>query len=267
MSVLHRGFEDIDRDKEQAAFFEFLDLAANQPSVIDSRDRMLELCPVDEGCRVLEIGCGLGHEARRLAERVGKKGRVVGIDISQVFIEEAQKRSADLSLSLELRVGDGQNLAFEDGTFDICRTERVLLYIDDPALVISEMARVLRPSGKAIIHDFDHNAFFIDSNLPALTRKIESLMRASPKHPSLSHDLPYLMRSAGLNVDTIELSPMYPPLPVAKHLYGGLLTKAVSDGELTQGDVDEWWKDQEAMDAANRFSHVNVGYLVAGTKA
>lgn len=266
MTVLHRGFEDIDRDNKQAAFFEFLDLAADQPSVIDSRDRMIELCPVEDGFQVLEVGCGLGHEARRLAKQAGKDGRVVGIDISNAFVQEAQKRSQNLSLSLEFSVGDAQNLEFEDNTFDVCRAERVLLFIDDPVLAISEMARVTRPGGRVIIYDFDHNAFFIDSNLQSLTRKIETLMRASPKHPSLSHDLPYLMRNAGLNVNAIELSPMYPSLRVVKHLYGGLLTKAVSEGQLTKNDVDEWWQDQEAMDAANQFSHVNVGYLVAATK-
>ena len=99
-----------------------------------------------------------------------------------------------------------------------------------------------------------------------LTRKIESLMRRAPKNPSLSHELPYLMRRAGLKVDIIEPAPMWPTLPVARHLYGGLLTKAVADGEMAESEVEAWWQDQETMHETGQFSHINPGYLIAATK-
>lgn len=51
---------------------------------------MLEVRPVGEGDQVLDVGCGLGHEVRRLAELVGPRGRVAGIDASPAMITEAR---------------------------------------------------------------------------------------------------------------------------------------------------------------------------------
>jgi len=185
MAGLQRGFENVDKNPDQIAFFKFLDLAANQQSVLESRERVVELCPVESGDHVLDVGCGLGYEARRLSQLVGDGGRVVVLDVSAAFVEEARKRSRDMPEVPEFLTGDAVDLKFEDGIFDVCRSERVLLYVSDPAQAITEMARVTKPAGKVIVHNFDHDGFFIDSNLPVLTRKIESLMRRAPKNPSL----------------------------------------------------------------------------------
>ena len=163
MAGLQRGFENVDANRDQAAFFQFLDLAADQHSVLDSRERMVELCPVAPGGHVLDVGCGLGHEARRLAQLVGADGRVVGLDISAAFVEEARNRSQELHKAPEFLTGDAVDLEFEDEIFDVCRSERVLLYVSDPAQAIAEMARVTKSAAKVIVHDFDHDGFFIDS--------------------------------------------------------------------------------------------------------
>lgn len=92
MAQLHRGFENVDQSAARELLFKFLDRVAELPAVSGFCDRMLELCPVAEGFRVLDVGCGLGHEVRRLAKFVGKEGKVVGLDKSAEFIEEARRR-------------------------------------------------------------------------------------------------------------------------------------------------------------------------------
>jgi ubiquinone/menaquinone biosynthesis C-methylase UbiE len=138
MSDFHRGFETIDRSPDQQSFFQFLDLAGRFPSIIRYRDRMLELCPIADGSVVLDVGCGIGNEATRIASRVGNTGRIYGVDSSEVIIEEARRRVGRLELPLEFQVGDAHSLTFEGSSFDICRAERVLLYLEDPAKAVAE---------------------------------------------------------------------------------------------------------------------------------
>ena len=92
MADFHRGFESVDRSAEQQSFFQFLDLADRSPSVIRYRDRMRELCPIADGSVLLDVGCGIGSEATRIASRIGNTGKVYGVDRSEAIIEEARRR-------------------------------------------------------------------------------------------------------------------------------------------------------------------------------
>jgi ubiquinone/menaquinone biosynthesis C-methylase UbiE len=61
---------------------------------------------------LLDVGCGTGGDVRALAELVGPRGQVVGIDSSEVMIAEARSRSAVAGLATEFRVGDAHHLRF-----------------------------------------------------------------------------------------------------------------------------------------------------------
>jgi ubiquinone/menaquinone biosynthesis C-methylase UbiE len=60
--------------------------------------------------------------------------------------------------AMEFQVCDAHGLTFKDGSFDVCRAERVLLYLENPATAVVEMARVTRPGGHVIVFDFDYGA-------------------------------------------------------------------------------------------------------------
>jgi SAM-dependent methyltransferase len=88
---------------------------------------------------VLDIGCGAGHDLDLLAAH----GLVaVGLDASTVMVDESRRRGHGALVR-----GDGATLPFADGAFDACRIERVLMHVDDPAEVLAEIYRVLRPGG------------------------------------------------------------------------------------------------------------------------
>jgi ubiquinone/menaquinone biosynthesis C-methylase UbiE len=216
VSDFHRGFEDLDRSADEQSFFQFLDLASRAPSIVKYRERMLELCPIAHGSVVLDVGCGIGNEATRIASRVGNTGTVYGVDNSATMIEEARRRVGGLELSLEFQVGDAHSLIFEESSFDICRAERVLLYLEDPAKAIAEMARVTRPGGHVIVFDFDYNAFFIDSDFAPMPRHIETLLAGDPRNPLIGRELPHLMRRANLKVYAIEHTTLSPNVAVAR---------------------------------------------------
>jgi ubiquinone/menaquinone biosynthesis C-methylase UbiE len=266
MADFHRGFEDVDRSAEEQSFFQFLDFAGRFPSIIKYRERMLELCPIAVGSVVLDVGCGIGNEATRLASRVGNTGRINGVDSSVAIIEEAGRRVQGLDLPLHFQVGDVHSLSFEDSCFDICRAERVLLYLENPAKAIAEMARVTRPGGHVIVFDFDYNAFFIDSDFAPMTRHIEALLSGDPRNPLIGRELPHLMRRAKLKVDAIEQTTLAPNVAVARRIYAAALSKGIEAGLFTAADVEAWWREQEAMEREGTFYHAHPGYIVAATK-
>jgi ubiquinone/menaquinone biosynthesis C-methylase UbiE len=266
MADFHRGFEDVDQSADDRSFFQFLDLADQLPSIAEYRERMLDLCPVTDKSIVLDVGCGLGSEATRIACRLGKTGMAYGVDTSEAMITEARRRTRQSDLPLQFQTSDAQSLTFEDASFDVCRAERVFLYLENPAMAIAEMARVTRRGGHVIVFDFDYGTRFIDSDFAPMTRHIEALLAGDPRNPAIGRELPHLMRKAKLKVDTIEPVTLLSTVAIARRVYAAALARGVKTGVFTAVDVEAWWREQEAMEQDGRFYHAQHGYIVAASK-
>jgi SAM-dependent methyltransferase len=107
------------------------------------------------GCRVLDLGCGLGAIDELLVREHGA-GSVVGVDIDPRLIEHMQARMqrAGLGDRIEGRRVDGGPLPFETATFDVVFSKDSLVQIPDKAAVFAEVLRVLRPGGRFIASDW-----------------------------------------------------------------------------------------------------------------
>ena len=97
-----------------------------------------------KGLRVLDVGCGGGYTCEFLAQR----GAVVtGIDQSAACIEVAKQHSASMGLTIDYRVGVGENLPFRADDFDVVVCVDVLEHVESVAATVAEIGRVLRPGG------------------------------------------------------------------------------------------------------------------------
>ena len=92
--------------------------------------------------RVLEVGCGMGEFAQRVAEELG--ATVCAVDISARMVDLTAARG------LDARVADVQALPFGDGEFDVAIANWVLYHAADVDLAVRELARVLRPGGRLV---------------------------------------------------------------------------------------------------------------------
>jgi ubiquinone/menaquinone biosynthesis C-methylase UbiE/DNA-binding transcriptional ArsR family regulator len=103
---------------------------------------------------VLEVGTGTGVLALELAQ-LGL--RVIAVDHSKGMLEaaEAKLREAGLQDRVDLRQAEADALPLEDGEVDAALAHMVLHYVPNPASVLQEMSRVLRPQGRAVIVDFE----------------------------------------------------------------------------------------------------------------
>jgi ubiquinone/menaquinone biosynthesis C-methylase UbiE len=107
---------------------------------------------VKEGETILEIGFGPGRCLRRLAESVGKTGKVYGVDISSGMLDVARRRldKARLMDRVELYLGDAASLPYGDNTFDAVFMSFTLELFDTPEIprLLEEVKRVLKPKGR-----------------------------------------------------------------------------------------------------------------------
>jgi ubiquinone/menaquinone biosynthesis C-methylase UbiE len=100
------------------------------------------------GQTLLEVGCGIGTDLVRFA-RGG--ALVTGVDLSQTAIDMAAQNFSLHGLKpVELRVANGEALPYADNTFDHVYGHGVIQYTADPAQLIRECHRVLKPGGTGI---------------------------------------------------------------------------------------------------------------------
>ena len=97
------------------------------------------------GARVLDIGCGPGDITARLGRAVGPGGLAVGLDLSRPMLAIAAREAADNVAHVR---ADATKLPFADAAFDAVHSAYAIQLVPDPAGMISEMARVLRPGGR-----------------------------------------------------------------------------------------------------------------------
>src|SRR5262245_26649247 len=115
-------------------------------SVMARHNRYLELLAPRPGERILDVGCGSGSFCRTLTPLVTPDGYVTGIDVSPDAVNLALRLSAaDDPGGLSFICADGQDLPFADASFDAAACISVLEFCQDPALVLAEVQRVLRP--------------------------------------------------------------------------------------------------------------------------
>lgn len=270
MASLHRGFQQSGQSVDSEAAFAWIDRADASPLIQEIKRRMLELCPISPGARVLDVGCGLGHELQRIAQLVGPTGHTFGIDVSPAMVAEARRRASELALKITVEVCDVHALGFADARFDVCRVERVLRYLDSPERAVSEMARVVRRDGLVVAFDFDSDQTVVDAPDPALTRRIAEVLDAAVPHPWVGRQLFGLFRSIGLA--DVRVVPHALCLTGARgcamyrQLNEGTIAAATGAGRITADDAAAWWESLERAGRDETFLAANLGFIVVGRK-
>lgn len=110
---------------------------------------------LEQGLHLADIGCGIGYFTFPLAQALGKKGVVFGLDVSPEMLEEAQKRYVSRKDSemavVEFLRSEEAGFPLESETIDIAFVANVLHEIDDQQGFLKEVARVLKSSGRLVI--------------------------------------------------------------------------------------------------------------------
>ncbi len=114
-----------------------------------NRKRSVDSLDIKNGERVLIIGAGTGLDLKFFP----KGCEIVATDITPVMVERIKMRSKKYGMKIQTMVMDGQNLKFEDNSFDKIILHLILAVMPDPVSCIKESERVLKPGGQITVFD------------------------------------------------------------------------------------------------------------------
>ncbi len=110
---------------------------------------LLERARPQAGEAALDVGCGCGATVFALAERLGPRGRVTGVDISKPMLALAAGRSGDHQRSnVDFVCADASTYVFDEDAFDVAVSRFGVMFFDEPVQAFANIRRSLRPDGR-----------------------------------------------------------------------------------------------------------------------
>jgi ubiquinone/menaquinone biosynthesis C-methylase UbiE len=249
------GLHSVDQANTLESRLRFLDAEAAKPAIRLAKAWTLERLALRPGAHVLDLGCGAGADAQELATAVGADGRVVGIDIDPLMVEEARRRGIGSATPVEFRQGDIYEIPFADDAFDGVRAERTFLHLEEPARALAEIVRVARPGGVIVVLDRDIETRTIDATNRSVTRRIVNFWCDSMRGGWVGRSLLRLFREAGLEDLSVA------PFTVVDTDYDAfnrqydlprIVARAQAAGVLSAEEAQRWLHDVD--ERANRGS-------------
>jgi ubiquinone/menaquinone biosynthesis C-methylase UbiE len=209
---------------------------------------LLRRAGLSAGMTVLDLGCGVGDVSLMAARLIGRRGRVVAVDIDEGALEMARSRADSASLSniefRQARVGELHGF----GSFDAVTGRHIMVHTSQSRDALAEIFRLLRGGGVVVLQEYDFSSH--SPPLPSIHLAAQVLdlfnrvLQASGAHPRIGAQLYQLMSQAGFvalnarveyGIDGGPDSPYYEWLAESLRT---ILSRAVSLGLVTARDID-----------------------------
>jgi ubiquinone/menaquinone biosynthesis C-methylase UbiE len=269
MDYLSSGFSDIDHTDDPSFFSSCLATLNSLPYFQEYKRKSFDLMNVREGCRVLEVGCGLGFDAITLAGIVGSAGRIVAVDSSQAMLEAARSSVDNPGLPIDFVLGDAAHLEFDDGCFDCARVDRTLQHIPEPQNVLKEMARVTKRGGRIVAYEPDWGTFAIGSMDRQITRKITDFWCDTFRSGWIGRYLYGHFRAVGLeDVQVYPSTLVITDLNLAEMVFDLSKTaeRAMGLGLVSKSEALGWLRGLREDNFRGRFFCSYTGFMACGRK-
>lgn len=104
---------------------------------------------------MIDIGCGTGYFTLPAAQIIGPAGKVIGIDISDVMLDELRRKIDANSTNIELLKSDSPKLPISDQTGTFVLISNVLHEAEDMPVMLKEANRILKPGGRLAIIEWE----------------------------------------------------------------------------------------------------------------
>jgi ubiquinone/menaquinone biosynthesis C-methylase UbiE len=203
----------------------------------------------------LDIGCGPGYLTRELAVAVETSGHIVGVDASESMLELARRRCAGLG-QVRLERADALELPVGDAAVDVACVMQVYCYVKELQRALTELHRVLRPGGRAVILDSDVSGVVWESQNRERMQKVLRAYDAHAAWPDLPRVLPRRLRHAGFELERCEKVPFltldYHPNTYVFGLARFIRQFVVGNG-FPADEADAWLAEFDALEKERGF--------------
>ncbi|MDX6367073.1 MAG: hypothetical protein QOK30_2149 [Nocardioidaceae bacterium] len=204
---------------------------------------VLDQLDLRPGLTALDVGCGPGADLGELAVAVTASGSVIGVEVDADMVRAAADSTADLP-QVEVRRGDAHHLPVATAGVDRIRVDRALQHMAAPIDVMTELRRVCRPGGVAVLAEPDWATLAIDSadlaTSAAFTRyTCDEIVR----NPCIGRQLARLGRSAGFEIGSVlAVSSVFDDFAVADRILGLTRNSATAvDAGYVGGAAAQRW--------------------------
>ncbi|MCX6765194.1 MAG: arsenite methyltransferase [Candidatus Nealsonbacteria bacterium] len=173
---------------------------------------------IKEGDIVLDLGSGAGIDAILAAKKVGDKGKVIGVDMTEEMIEKAKENAKNQGIeNVEFLLGEIENLPLEENSVDTIITNCVINLTPDKAKTFSEAYRVLKPGGKIYLSDI-----VLLEELSEEQRNNKELLSGCVAGALLRDDYLNKIKGAGFKVNIL-----YENTGISKQQYNGIPLESI----------------------------------------
>ncbi|MGH9022697.1 MAG: methyltransferase domain-containing protein [Acidimicrobiia bacterium] len=237
--------------------------------VVAQREEVLRLLDLRPGERVVDVGSGPGYLLASMATAVGPDGEVRGIDPSPAMLAMARSRVASTGW-VAVEPGDACALPIPDDHFDAAVSTQVYEYVADIGGALSELARVLRPGGRALILDTDWDSVVCATSDPGRHARVMAVWDQHLVDPCLPRTLGALLRSAGFELTDRRIIPLFNP-DYGPDTYSFHIISFISDfvggrGGVSVAEARDWAADLRSRgEAGDYFFSINR-YCFLATK-
>jgi SAM-dependent methyltransferase len=220
---------------------------------LEAVDRLPGLVPVRAAMRrrglpsatgtLVDLGCGAGFEATRLATD-HPEITVIGVDRDVDILAAARDRAPDLP-NLHWIAGDVSELDLLPGPVDVLRTERVLMYVVSLGAAVESIRSVLGPGGVYTGFELDYGATILPPAglAPAQVRRLVNRLEDALPQPWVGRVLPDALDAGGLRVTDVEPFSFTVDAPVWSRVVADTLRAAGGGGPgegPSESEVDGW---------------------------
>ena len=190
------------------------------------------LASLKEGERVLDLGSGAGFDCFLAAKKVGKQGKVIGVDMTPEMLDKARANAKKGKYTnVEFRLGEIENLPIADNSIDVIISNCVINLAPNKKQVFEEAFRVLAPKGRLMVSDI-----VLLKELPESIRNNVEAYAGCISGAEIKNKYLELMRKAGFQEVKVIEEKTY---PLDYIISESTLKEAIKMANMTEDEVKE----------------------------
>ncbi len=210
-----------------------------------------------QGMTLLDLGCGPGFCTKELAYIAGSKGNVVGVDLSQGYIDYLDTVKELHQLNITTMCTDFDNMELAPNSIDGMYCRWALAWIPNPKEILEKVLKALKPGGKMVIQEYyDWSTHQTKPNLPGLDKAIKACLKSFEEYKgdiNIGNQVGGILSELGMEVTSQRpLAKMATPNDMTwnwpRSFYMTYFPRLVEMGYLTEEQKEQAYQDMSTLE-------------------